>query len=843
MIMTSYGTIESEFPIQLKHLQELALNLRWSWSHAADALWSYIDADLWEQTQNPWMILQTVSHAKIKRLADDEYFLSLLQELRDEQQDALNETGWLQQPVPDTTLPVVAYFSLEFGLTEALPIYSGGLGVLAGDHLKSCSESGLPLYGVGLLYQQGYFRQSIDATGMQLEFYPYNDPTQLPVQPARDHEGEWVQVSVQLPGRLLQLRVWKAELGRNQLFLLDSNTPLNTPADRGITAELYGGGPEMRLEQEIVLGIGGYRALMALGITPDVCHLNEGHAAFVLLERARYTMHEYGLSFDEAMTATRAGNLFTTHTPVEAGFDRFEASLFNHYMEQYAKALSISSEQLFEMGQFSLSHEPRLFNMAILAMRGCGGINGVSALHGEVTRKMFLPQYPSWPEAEIPIGHVTNGVHVPTWDSEAADELWTEYFGKSRWRSGEQQEYEETIGNIPDAKLWDMRTKNRLKLIKWLRRRVNSQNGLGFLPPELHHDDESILNPNALTIGFARRFAEYKRSYLLLHDQSRFAGILKNQHRPVQLLIAGKAHPQDNIGKNLIRRWINFIVNYDLQAHVIFVVDYDLEVAKYLVQGVDLWVNTPRRPWEASGTSGMKVLVNGGLNISELDGWWAEAYSPEVGWSLGDGLEHNHDSSYDFQEAEQLYRILEEEIIPEFYDRDDLGIPGRWVERMRHSMGTLTPQFCTNRMVKEYYDKYYQPMAENVHIRLSDNAKPARELSQWKQKIKTHWAALQIANIRKEQIEDEYQFTAQIYLDDLDASDVAVQLFAEKTGQYEMECLNMEQAEILAGAIHGYNYRISIPAKRAINDYSIRIIPSHDKVHVPLEVSEITWAD
>lgn len=840
MTLSSYDILESELPSQLQDLKELALNLRWSWSHAADELWRYIDADLWEQTQNPWMIVQTVSHARLRRLADDEHFLSLLQTLREEQKNALNATGWLQLPAPDMELPVVAYFSMEFGLTEALPIYSGGLGVLAGDHLKSSSESGLQLTGFGLLYQQGYFRQSFDATGTQLETYPYNDPTQLPIQPARDHDGEWVQVSVQLPGRLLQLRVWKAEIGRNQLYLLDSNTPLNTPADRGITAELYGGGSEMRLQQEIVLGIGGYRALMALGIKPDICHLNEGHAAFVLLERARYTMLELNLSFDEALTATRAGNLFTTHTPVEAGFDRFDADLFCRYMENYAHALSLDCEQLLSMGRFSDTHEPDLFNMAILAMRGCGGINAVSALHGEVSRNMFLPQYPRWPESEVPIGHITNGVHVPTWDSEASDALWTKACGKARWREP-RQNFANIIADQPETELWNMRTQNRLKLVEWLRKRISCQSALGFLPKELHHDDESILNPNALTIGFARRFAEYKRSYLLLHDRERLARILKNPHRPVQLIIAGKAHPKDHIGKNLIRRWINFIVEHDLQAQVIFVVDYDLEVAKYFVQGVDLWVNTPRRPWEASGTSGMKVLVNGGLNISEIDGWWAEAYAEDLGWCLGDGLEHEDNANYDIEEANQLYQLLEEKIIPDFYDRDERGIPTQWVHKMRQSMGILTPHFCSNRMVQEYFENYYYPMSGNIRHRLANYAQAAKEITHWHMKVKNHWNALQIGAIRKEMVDGQHIVTAQVYLDDLDAPDVTVQLFANGDEQ-EAICHDMEKMDALSGAVHGYNYRIAVDADRDINHYTVRIIPQHEHVNVPLEAAEITWA-
>lgn len=842
-----YDILRPDLPDELSDLYTLALDLRWSWSHVADALWRRIDEPLWRRTHNPWLILQTVSGKHLKQLAGDPDFIALLQDLRKEQSTAQSAPGWFQQNGPDGPLTRVAYFSMEFGLSEALPIYSGGLGVLAGDHLKTAGELGVPLVGMGLLYQQGYFRQGLDADGNQLAFFPYNEPSQLPLRPVRDADGEWLHVQVTLPGRILWLRLWQVQVGRVVLYLLDSNALFNTPADRGITSELYGGGSEMRLQQEIILGIGGYRALQALKITPEVCHLNEGHAAFVVLERARQFMADHQVSFAVALTATRAGNLFTTHTPVEAGFDRFAPALLKQYLTDYAHDLGILPDRLLALGQSLTDGKQEPFRMALLAMRGSGAINGVSRLHGKVSREIFQPHFPRWPEIEVPVAHVTNGVHVPSWDSLEADSLWTSSCGKERWRE-DLQNIEAHIKSISDDKLWAMRTRNRLHLIEWLREHHCYQQSLrGQRIPAIR--TETLLDPNTLTLGFARRFATYKRPNLLLHDPDRLARLLNRNDQPVQMVIAGKAHPQDHAGQAMIRAWIEFIDNYRLQERVIFLIDYDLLTAEHLVQGVDLWINTPRRPWEACGTSGMKVLVNGGLNLSELDGWWAEAWQPKVGWALGDGREHDSDPAWDSKEANDLYQLLEEEIIPAFYQRDHQGIATHWVERIRNSMAVLTPFFSTNRMVREYTERYYLKMAKAYRQRSADKAALAHQIEQWNQQINYHWSSIRPGDLETESADNRHAFTIQIYLDDLDADMVQVELYADPLDpsgnlsgdQAQPERHVMERMDRLSGAVHGYRYMTVIAAQRPINDYTVRIIPCHPGAQVPLENQRILW--
>ncbi len=835
-----YEQLRPDLPEPLRDLRELALDLRWSWSHVADDLWRAVDEKLWRQTRNPWLILQTVSQAHLRELAGDKQFTTMMRMLRREQLAARETAGWLEPSEADGVNPRIAFFSMEYGITEALPLYSGGLGVLAGDFLKSCSESGVQAVGVGLLYQQGYFRQGLDVHGRQLAFYPYNDPTQLPIQPARDPEGEWLGVEVDLPGRKLHLRLWKAQIGRIGLYLLDSNTPLNTPADRGITAELYGGSAELRLQQEIVLGIGGFRALAALGFEPDVCHLNEGHAGFVALERARHAMLAHNIAFEVALTATRAGNLFTTHTPVKAGFDSFEPTLFCRYMHGYAAQLGIGCQTLQQLGKLTdAPDEP--FQMALLAMRGCNAVNGVSRLHGQVSREIFLPLFPRWPKREVPVGHVTNGVHMPTWDSEEADRLWTRYCGKNRWRE-QRDDLEAIVGEISDRDLWGMRTRNRQTLIEWLRGRMTCQSSLGYLPGASQPSAlDSLLDPNILTLGFGRRFASYKRPNMLLQDRDRLARLLTDPARPAQLIIAGKAHPQDETGKDMIQQWIRFISDYELGQHILYVVDYDLLVAKQMVMGVDVWINTPRRPWEACGTSGMKVLVNGGLNLSELDGWWAEAYSAELGWALGDGLEHDHDEAWDRYEAGELYDLLEQQVIPEFYRRDEQGVPVDWVARIRRSMARLTPWFSSNRMLESYYRQYYLPLARNFRQRNHNGAALAKAIHAWRQRIEAHWTSIHIGKVDCQSVDNRHRFDVQVYLDDLEPGDVQVQLYADEQAGEPAFCQAMELVETLTGAVHGYRYALEIDADRDFNDFTVRIVPHHPGVAIPLESQKILW--
>ncbi|HAU19342.1 MAG TPA: DUF3417 domain-containing protein, partial [Marinobacter adhaerens] len=678
-------------------LAELALDMRSSWNHATDQVWRQLDPELWQATRNPWVVLQTVSREKLQGLLADPAFRKDVGDLVQARRDAARAPAWFQQTYPRPPLTCAAYFSMEFMLSEALPIYSGGLGNVAGDQLKAASDLGVPVIGVGLLYQQGYFRQLIDRDGAQQALYPYNDPGQLPITPLRHSNGEWLRIQLGLPGHPIWLRAWQVQVGRVKLYLLDSNDAANYPPYRGITSELYGGAPDQRLMQEVILGIGGWRVLAALGIEPEVCHLNEGHAALAVLERARHFMQRTGQPFGVALAATRAGNLFTTHTAVAAGFDRFPPGLIEHCLGGYASnQLGITLDDLLALGRRNPDDPAEDFNMAYLAIRGSGAVNGVSRLHGKVSRHLFAPLFPRWPVDEVPVTHVTNGVHMPTWDSAAADDLWTEACGKERWL-GTTETHEQHIRALSDARLWQFRTAASKALVDYVRDRLSRQLAASGEAPEAADTANQLFDPGVLTLGFARRFATYKRPNLLLHDPERLLRLLTDPQRPVQLIMAGKAHPQDRAGQALIRQWMQFIQRPEVRARVIFLSDYDMHLGEHLVQGVDVWLNTPRRPWEASGTSGMKVLVNGGINLSELDGWWAEAYTPDVGWALGDGQEHGDDPFRDAAEADALYDLLEREVIPEFYTRDEQGIPSAWVNRMRESMARLTPRFSTNR--------------------------------------------------------------------------------------------------------------------------------------------------
>jgi starch phosphorylase len=824
---------------QLKNgLRELALDLRWSWNHAADELWQRLDPDLWAQTHNAWVILQTVSRERLNGCLADAEFREKLEKTLELYAYHNQRVHWFESAHPQAALKAVAYFSMEFMLTDALPIYSGGLGNVAGDQLKSASDLGVPVYGVGLLYQQGYFRQRIDADGHQEALYPYNDPTQLPISPLRDANGEWLRISIHLTGMRLWLRAWEVRVGRARLFLLDSNDPANLPDYRGFTAELYGGSSETRLQQERILGIAGWRLFRALGLRPEVCHLNEGHAAFAVVERARAYMEETKQPFEAALAATRAGNLFTTHTPVEAGFDRFPPALMERHTRRYAEErLGISFKQFMAMGRLHPEDDSEPFNMAYLAIRGSGAVNGVSRLHGEVSRRLFQPLFPRWPQNEVPVGQVTNGVHVPTWDSEGADEIWTTAAGKDRWR-GDQEEVGAALDSVSSANLWKMRAESRRGLIEYVRTYLARQfQGHGAPDAEVQLARQ-IFDPDTLTIGFARRFATYKRPNLLLRDPERLLRLLSNRERPVQLVLAGKAHPQDREGQEMIREWVQFIRTTPARQHVVFLADYDMQMTEHLVRGVDMWLNTPRRPWEASGTSGMKVLVNGGLNFSELDGWWVEAYSPEVGWSIGDGREHGSDPEWDRRDAEQIYSLLESEIIPAFYERDGSGVPTAWVAKMRASMSQLTPRFSANRVVREYTEAHYLDRAQAYCRRAADSAGVAG-LLRWRQAIEEHWPRLHFGSLEVESANGRHTFTAHVYLDELDRDAVRVELFADGGGAAEVT--EMKRGEALVGALNAHHYTASVEAKRPASDYTPRIVPYHPLACVPLECGSILW--
>jgi starch phosphorylase len=821
-------------------LRQLALDLRWSWNHATDALWSELEPELWARTHNPWVVLRTVSKQRLRQLLAAPEFNGMLQRLARTAGDAALAPAWFHRTHANSGLARVAYFSMEFMLSEALPIYAGGLGNVAGDQLKAAGDLGVPVVGVGLLYSQGYFRQVIGRDGAQQALYPYNDPGQLPITPLRKPDGAWLRVEIHLPGYSLWLRAWQVKVGRLHVYLLDSNDSANYPAHRGITNELYGGGPELRLQQEIVLGIGGWRLLEALNLAPDVCHLNEGHAALVILERARSFMQAAGVPFDAALIATRAGNIFTTHTAVPAGFDRFAPGLMEQYLAHFARAaLGLSVADLMALGRQTPSDDSEPFNMAYLAMRGSAAINGVSRLHGEVSRRIFLPLFVRWPAAEVPVGHVTNGVHTPSWDSPAADDLWTSCCGKNRWL-GTLESVGEPIRGTADAAIWQCRSAARQSLVEYARERLSSQLAASGGTAEEVEAAKHLFNADTLTLGFARRFAAYKRPNLLLHDPERLARLLTNTSRPVQLILAGKAHPADADGQALIRDWVHFVRRYDVRARAMFLSDYDMSLTERLVEGVDVWINTPRRPWEACGTSGMKVLVNGGLNLSELDGWWAEAYEPSVGWALGDGREHGENSAWDAAEAEQLYDLLERQVIPEFYSRDDGNIPRAWVSRVRESMASLTPHYSANRSVREYVERCYLPAAAAYRERSENGGALALQMSVWRRAIDLGWRTLRFGDAAVETRGDRHHFTVEVGLGVLDPQSVRVELYADPQGDVPAVVEPMTRLVRSEGA--GLDvYAASVAAARSAGDYTARIVPFHLGVNVPLEAPFILW--
>ena len=829
-------------PATANALRDLALDMRWSFNHSADRLWRQLDPELWELTHNPWVVLKTVSREKLRSATADPGFQKLLADLHREKMRDESSNGWFQTAHPQSGVSTIAYFSMEFMLSAALPIYSGGLGNVAGDQLKAASNLCVPVTGVSLLYQQGYFRQEIDAEGHQEALYPYNDPGQLPIRPVREADGEWLRLFLPLPGFKLWIRAWQVQVGIAKLYLLDTNDPENPPAYRAITTELYGGGPELRLKQELVLGIGGWRLLRALGLQPEVCHLNEGHAAFALLERAYSYMQDNGQPFDVALSVTRAGNLFTTHTPVEAGFDRFAPGMIEQYLGKYAEAkLSIPFKQLLALGRRDPEDSSEPFNMAYLAIRGSNAVNGVSKLHGQVSRRIFQVLFPRWPEEEVPVGHVTNGVHMPTWDSAEADRVWELACGKDCWR-GTLANMMENVGTVSDADLWRLRVESCKLLVDYIRRLFVRQLADRGASPEGLAQAALVLDANVLTLGFARRFATYKRPNLLLHDPARLLNILNNSEHPVQLVLAGKAHPADVAGQAMITEWIEFSRRPEARSRVVFLSDYDMYMAERLVQGVDVWVNTPRRPWEASGTSGMKVLVNGGLNLSELDGWWAEAYSPEVGWAIGDGREHGDDPSWDAAEAETLYALLEKEVVPEFYARDDRGIPVRWVARMRASMAQLTPNFSANRAVRQYTDEHYVSAAAAFHRRQESRGALGAELVAWERDLAKHWPSLRFVSAAVQQQGEQNLFQVQVFLGDLNPDAVRVELYAEgeKGTDPVTQTMNRSQKN---GTEASFTYSALVPATRPASDYTPRLVPHHVAASVPLEAPFILWED
>ncbi len=773
-------TVVHSLPKELAGLQRIAYNLWWSWEPEAIGLFKRLDPELWRQTRhNPLEVLGSLQQATYESLMADEGFMSHLSQVEERLSEYLSSRTWYERH--GNAGARIAYFSMEFGLHESLPIYSGGLGILAGDHLKSASDLGLPLVGVGLLYRQGYFRQYLNLEGWQQEIYPENDFYNLPLHQEKDREGKPLVFYLEYPGRNVLVQVWRVQVGRVSLYLLDTNLEANSPADREITTRLYGGDQEMRIRQEILLGIGGIRALRLLGIEPNVCHMNEGHAAFLALERIRTLMEERQLTFREAMEAVRGGNVFTTHTPVEAGIDHFPPDLLDHYMGHYYRSLGLSREQFMALGMQNHGRSNESFCMAVLAMKLSLHSNGVSELHGAVSRRMWADVWPDLPEEQLPLTYVTNGVHQKSWLSEEMTGLLVRFLG-TRWLEQSADQLWRKVSRIPDAELWRTHRRGTEQLVDYARRSLRAQlEKLDASPKEIDEAGD-VLDPEILTIGFARRFATYKRGTLLLHDKERLLKILNHPERPVQIVFAGKAHPADHQGKELIRQIVQLSKQPEFRRRIIFLEDYDISVARRLVQGVDVWLNTPLRPLEASGTSGMKVAFNGGLNLSILDGWWCEGYRGNNGWAIGRGEVYD-DLFYQNQvESRAIYDLLEKEIVPLFYNRGSDGIPRGWTTFMKSSMQTLCPVFSTDRMVQEYTRRCYLPAFEHWERLNRDDLRLAVELARWKERLHGMWGELAIvavdAEIQKEvTVGEMLPISVQITPGRIPLSEIAVEVY------------------------------------------------------------------
>lgn len=843
-------------PEELKDLKEIAHNLLWTWNQETIELFRRLDRELWETSNhNPVLMLGKIKQELLAKAADDEGFMAHMDRVATNLRQYMQASTWFKKKYGKFDKPYIAYFSMEFGLTECLPIYSGGLGILAGDHLKSASELGLPLVGIGLLYQQGYFQQYLNEDGWQQEYYPSNDFYNFPITLERHADGQTFKVDIRFPGRLVKAQIWKAQVGRIPLLLMDTNLPENTPEDRQITYQLYGGDKEMRLKQEIVLGIGGVLLLHGLGIPPTVCHMNEGHSAFLSLGRIRKRREENDLSMREAFQVLGNGTVFTTHTPVPAGIDEFSPELMKKYFMSHdlhgSEVLKRDSEDFLALGRRRPDDSSEPFNMAILALRMAEYSNGVSKLHGEVSRRMWKDAWPGLSDHEIPIESITNGIHTRSWISYEMATLFDRYLGPEWWKKPGDQTIWERVDEIPDEELWRTHERRRERLVAFARRRLHKHLELRGARPSVIQAAKEVLNADTLTIGFARRFAMYKRATLFFQDTERAKKILCNPERPVQIIIAGKAHPRDEQGKALIKAIVHFARNEELRRHVVFLENYHMSVARYLVQGVDVWLNTPRRPMEASGTSGMKVLPNGGLNLSILDGWWCEGYNTETGWAIGNGEEYDDHKYQDEVESSTLYNLLEREVIPLFYDRDPSDLPRGWIAKMKASMKQLCPIFNTNRMVMEYCDNYYMPACDLWNRLCQNDMRLARELASWKSQIRTHWGEIQIRSVHADVgssvgVGASVKVRAQIGLGTLKPKDIKVQIYSgslnpdrliEKGETFPME---MQQEANDGTCI----YEGRIPCKQSgLHGYSIRVIPFHPDVPNPLRLGLITWAN
>jgi starch phosphorylase len=771
-------------PENLKRLNEIAFNLWWTWEREAIQMWSRIDFDLWDKVDhNPVALLGAVTQSRLKELDSDDSFLAHLERVAEKLESYMTASTWFSAQYDNPEEKTIAYFSFEYGLSEGMPIYSGGLGVLSGDHLKSASELGLPLIGVGLLYRRGYFHQYLNTDGWQQEFLPDLDFHNLPVRLQTDDTGRPLRVEVKIGKRPVSAYIWKVQVGRVPLYLLDTNLDMNHPADRELTSQLYGGDTNHRISQEILLGIGGRQALKLLKIEPAVCHMNEGHAAFLGLERIRELVQEKGLTFEEARLATSASNVFTTHTPVPAGNDRFPVEGMETFFSDYYKDLGISWEKFLSLGREN-EHDPHeTFCMTVLALKLSAYSNGVSQLHGEVSRQMWRNIWPDVNIDEVPITSITNGIHIRSWISMELAALFDRYLGERWWRNPVDASVWERVKRIPDAELWRVHQQRSSRLVAFCRKRLREQfERRGLTRSEIQMADEA-LDPDVLTIGFARRFATYKRGNLLFRDPERLARILTDPSRPVQIIFAGKAHPADHAGKEIIREINHYCRGKTFFNNLFFIEDYDMNVARYLTQGVDVWLNTPRRPHEASGTSGMKAAANGVLNLSILDGWWVEGYQGDNGWAIGSGEDYDNSDYQDSVESQAIYEILEKDIVPLFYERGRDGLPRGWIERMKKNLLTNCPVYNTNRMLREYSERFYFPAAEEYLEICEDDYSVARQVAAWEKTVRSSWDKVSIVNVVEDgegsvfHVGEQIPLRIEVDLGDLSHEDVSVEVY------------------------------------------------------------------
>ncbi|MBP7125390.1 alpha-glucan family phosphorylase [Myxococcota bacterium] len=839
--------VRPRLPASLEPLWTLANNLWYSWNWDAIQLFIRIEPGLWEEChQNPVAMLGRIPQEHLEELARDESFVATLNRVHEQFQRDLAKPGWYHRQHGTERDMLVAYFSTEYGLDAGLPIYSGGLGVLSGDHLKTASDLGLPLIGIGLLYQKGYFRQVLNPDGWQGETYPDNDWYNMPVHQEKDDQGRPRMVHVDLAGESVAARIWRVQVGRTPLLLLDTNLPENSPRQREVTSTLYGGDREMRIRQEVVLGVGGVRALREMGHVPTVYHMNEGHSAFLVLERLRHLVREEGLSLEAALEMVRATSVFTTHTPVPAGNEVFDQELVLRYLGPLAREIGLSPERLLAMGHDG-PQSGGSFGMTVLALHTAAFSNGVSALHGEVAREMWKDLWPGLPAEEVPLHHVTNGVHTRTWVSHDMADLFLRYLGP-RWAEdpGDAGLWDK-VDTIPDSELWRTHQVRKERLVFFVRKRMTAQvrrQGAGLSAQTAAME---VLDPAVLTLGFSRRFATYKRAGLLFRQPERLIRLLTHPERPVQIVFAGKAHPQDFPAKELIRSVVAFARDPRLAGHLVFLEDYDMHAARYLVQGVDVWLNTPRRPLEASGTSGMKAAANGALNCSVLDGWWAEGYEPDLGWAIGDGTVHPDAEEQDRLESEALFHLLESEIVPLFYDRDRSGLPREWIRMMKASIRKIGGRFNTHRMLREYTEQAYLP-GHRLGRRWREGGLAGPEaLAQWRARVAAAWGQVRISlgdfPVEEVELGQTLEIPVRVVLGDLGPDEVSVEVRIGPLGPDQQ----VQQAEVVRAEPAGQQGSEHLFVARAVcrragrMGFAARVVPRHPDLLNPLTPLAIAW--